>query len=266
MDTTELLTLSICLETEAFSFTVYSSLNKQSIVYYHRETVSPQTFIAKLKQLFSELEFLNQSYKQITILTVDNRFTVVPVNFFDKEHVKQIFNYNQLEKANECVLYNILEKNDTAIIFGIDKDVFQFLTQQYPQATIYSQTTALIDYFSTIGVEENLSKRMCVCLHDKSMDICCFESKRLLFANAFECKQIEDRIYYLLYVWKQVDFNQETNKLYLMGTISDMKEFVKELKRYILNIFIIRSTDKIEHVSSLFTNKITESDIKNTLL
>ncbi|KAA6314025.1 hypothetical protein EZS27_035296, partial [termite gut metagenome] len=240
VDTTELLTLSICLETEAFSFTVYPSLNKSSIAYYHIETVSPQTSITKLKQLFSELEFLNRSYKQITILTVDNRFTVVPLSFFNKEHVKQIFNYNQLVKENELVLYNILEKNDTAIIFGIDKNVFQFLTQQYPQAAISSQTTALIEYFSTVGVEENLSKRMCVCLHDKSMNICCFKYKRLLFANAFECKQIEDCIYYLLYVWKQVDFNQETNKLYLMGTISDMKEFVKELKRYILNIFIIR--------------------------
>jgi hypothetical protein len=266
IDKTELLTLSIYLGTEEFSFTVYHSLNKQSIAYYHRETVSPQTFIAKLKQMFSELEFLNQSYKQINILTVDNRFTVVPLSFFDKEHAKQIFNYNQLAKENEFVLYNILEKNDTVLVFGIDKNVFQFLTQQYPQAAIYSQTTFLIEYFSTVGIEENLSKRMCICLHDKSMDICCFEYKRLLFVNAFECKQIEDYIYYLLYVWKQVDFNQEANKLYLMGTISDMKKFVSELKRYISNIFIISSTDKIEHVSSLFANKITESDIKSMLL
>ena len=31
----------------------------------------------------------------------------------------------------------------------------------------------------------------------------------LLLANSFECTHTEDRIYYLLYAWKQLEFNQE---------------------------------------------------------
>ncbi len=38
---------------------------------------------------------------------------------------------------------------------------------------------------------------------------------QLLLANSFECMQTEDRIYYLLYVWKLLEeFNQERDELH----------------------------------------------------
>ena len=58
-------------------------------------------------------------------------------------------------------------------------------------------------------------------------------------ANSFECMQTEDRIYYLLYVWKQLEFNQERDELHLTGTLSDKETLMNELKKFILQVFIM---------------------------
>jgi hypothetical protein len=133
-----------------------------------------------------------------------------------------------------------------ALIFGMDEYAHQFLTKQYSyQAGFYSQVTPLIDFFSTIGEEDNiLSKKMYIYLHEKRLDVCCFEYKRIIYLNSFECKHTEDHLYYALHLWKQIDLSQRMDNLYLAGTMPDKKKLIKELKRYILNV---RTMDNVSY-------------------
>ncbi|KAA6307618.1 hypothetical protein EZS27_040710, partial [termite gut metagenome] len=199
-----------------------------------------------LKQLFSELDFLNRPYKQVNILLAGSRFTIVPLNMFDEKQMESVFGYNYLRKENEFVLYNTLKGNDVVLLFGIDKNVHQYLIEQYPQASVYSHITPLIAYFSGCdGAEKDFSRKMYIALQEQSIDICCFEYKRPIFINTFEYQHIDDCIYYILHIWKQIDLNQETNNLYLIGTIPDKERLMKELKRYILHVYAIKANDKI---------------------
>ncbi|KAA6323169.1 hypothetical protein EZS27_027366 [termite gut metagenome] len=243
----EQLILSIRLGTDGFSFTIHSSSNKQPEAFLHKETMPSLPFIANLKQLFSELDFLGRSYKQIRILWVSSRFTIVPLSLFDEKQVELIFGYTYLRTENEIVLYNILKGNDTVLLFGIDKNVYQYLIEQYPQANVHSHITPLIDYFSgcDYGAKKDFSRKMYIALYEQRIDICCFEYKRLIFINSFEYQHIDDCIYYILHIWKQMDLNQETNKLYLTGTIPDKERLMRELKSYILNVHAIKTKDQI---------------------
>jgi hypothetical protein len=166
---------------------------------------------------------------------------------FDEKQMEWVFGYNYLRRDNEIVLYNILKENDIALLFGIDKNVYQCLIKQYPHANVYSHITPLIEYFSSCGygAEKDLSRKMYIALHEQSIDICCFEYKRPIFINSFDYQHIDDCIYYILHVWKQIDLNQETNNLYLMGTIPDKERLMRELKRYIVNVYAIKTNDKI---------------------
>ena len=141
--------------------------------------------------------------------------------------------------------HNILQKNNVVIVFGIDKSAYTFLKEQYPEAHFYSQSTPLIDYFSVKSRLGN-SKKMYVSIRREGIDIYCFEKGHILLANSFECMQTEDRIYYLLYVWKQLEFDQKRDELHLTGALPDNEGLMNGLKKFILQVFIMNPATNID--------------------
>jgi hypothetical protein len=253
LNKSEQLILSIRLRADGFSFTIYHPFDEQVTASVYKEAKLSLTFIASLEQAFSESDFLTRPYKQVQIIAENTRFTALPLNLFDEKQTEFIFAYNHVKKENETILYNVLKKHNMALIFSMDENIHQFLMKQYPhQAGFYSQVTPLINYFSTIKDEENiLSKKLYIHLHEKHINICCFGNKRIIYLNSFECKYMEDCLYYTLHLWKQIGLNQKTDNLYLAGTMPDKKKLIKELKRYILNVHTMDSGDNISYERSL---------------
>ena len=62
---------------------------------------------------------------------------------------------------------------------------------------------------------------MYVHLRKDAAELYCYDRNHLLLANSFECKQTADRIYYLLYIWKQLGFEQERDELHMTGDLND---------------------------------------------
>ena len=60
------------------------------------------------------------------------------------------------------------------------------------------------------------------------MEVFCFDKGNLLLINSFPCKQTTDHVYYLLYIWQQLNYNQEKDELHLTGKLEDKEELLKE--------------------------------------
>ena len=133
----------------------------------------------------------------------------------------------------------------------MDRSAYLFLKEQYPEARFYSQASPLNEYFSTKSRLGN-SKKMYVSLRKNAMDLFCYERGHLLLANSFECGQTADRIYYLLYIWKQLGFDQERDELHLTGILADKENLVTELRKFILQVFIMNPETNID-IQALLT-------------
>ena len=200
-------TLSIRLSTDGFSFSIYNPIHDDSFSVIEKEIDTSLSLTANLKAVFHESDFLGHSYKRVNIMLASKRFTIVPLDLFEEEQADLLFYHNHQKRENETVIYNILKKNNVVIVFGIDRSAYSFLTEQYPEVRFYSQSTPLIEYFSVKSRLGN-SKKMYVSVREEGIDIYCFERGHHLLANYFECFHTEDRINYLLYAWKQLEFNQ----------------------------------------------------------
>ena len=62
----------------------------------------------------------------------------------------------------------------------------------------------------------------------------------------------EARIYYLLYIWKQLGFDQERDELHLTGILADKENLVTELRKFILQVFIMNPETNID-IQALLT-------------
>ena len=238
-------TLSIRLSTDGFSFSIYNPIHDDSLSIIEKEIDTSLSLTANLKAVFHESDFLNHPYKRVNIMMASKRFTIAPLDLFEEGQAELLFYHNHQKKENETVLYNILRKNNVAVIFGIDKSAQTFLNEQYPEARFYSQSTPFIDYFSVKSRLGN-SKKMYASVRKDGIDIYCFERGHLLLANSFECTHTEDRIYYLLYVWKQLEFNQERDELHLTGILPEKDVLMSELKKFILQVFIMNPATNID--------------------
>ena len=238
-------TLSIRLSTDGFSFSVLNPLEKTGHMAYEYVVNESFSLTANLKRVFKETEWLNLPYPRVNILMTDKRFTFIPLEYFEDEQAETIFYHNFPPQENEIVQYNILHRSNIVVIFGMDKSTYTFLSEQYPEAHFYSQASPFIEYFSSKSRLGN-NRKMYVSLRKKATDVYCFERNQLLLANSFPCKATSDRIYYMLYIWKQLGFSQERDELHLTGLLDQKEDLLKELRKYIHQVFITNPATNLD--------------------
>lgn len=238
-------TLSIRLSTDGFSFSVFNPMGDGELSFFDREVDEGLSLTANLKQTFREVEWLNRPYRRVNILMADKRFAFIPLEFFEDEQAEIVFYHNHPKRENELVQYNILHKNNIVVLFGMDKSACTFLREQYPDAKFYSQASSFIEFFSMKSRLGNCRK-MYVHLRKDAIDVYGYERGRLLLANSFACKETADRIYYLLYIWKQLGFEQERDEMHLTGELSDKEALLSELRKFIRQVFIMNPATNLD--------------------
>lgn len=238
-------TLSIRLSTDGFSFSVFNPMGDGELSFFDREVDEGLSLTANLKQTFREVEWLNRPYRRVNILMADKRFAFIPLEFFEDEQAEIVFYHNHPKRENELVQYNILHKNNIVVLFGMDKSACTFLREQYPDAKFYSQASSFIEFFSMKSRLGNCRK-MYVHLRKDAIDVYGYERGRLLLANSFACKETADRIYYLLYIWKQLGFEQERDELHLTGALHDKEQLLPELRKFIRQVFIMNPSTNLD--------------------
>ncbi len=232
-------TLSIRLSTDGFSFSIYNPIRTNSFCYFSRPVDPSLSLTANVKEMLAqETELLNHSYKKVNVLVVHKRFTLIPIELFEDEQAEELFYYNFSRQENEEVLYNILGKSSLTVAFSIDKSIHGQLTELFPAARFYSHMSPLIEQFTEKSRLGN-SNKIYAYVHEGMIDVCVFERGRFLMANTYPCREDADRLYYLLYVWKQVGFDQQRDELHLAGRLSRKEELAGELGKYIRQLFII---------------------------
>lgn len=167
------------------------------------------------------------------------------LEFFEDEQTEIIFYHNHPKRENETVQYNILHKSSTVVLFGMDKSACSFLREQYPDVKFYSQASPFIEFFSSKSRLGN-NRKMYAHLRKDAVDVYGYERGRLLLANSFECRSTPDRVYYLLYIWKQLGFEQERDELHLTGDLNDKELLLPELRKFIRQVFIMNPATNLD--------------------
>lgn len=227
--------LSIRISADGFSFSIYNPVNSQVLYFCQRETDPSLSLTLNLKQAFKELYFLVYTYKRVNIIVVSKRFTLLPSDIFETNQMEPFFYYNQFEKENEKVLHQVLNKERVIVLFGIDKTVYNLCRLYFVNIVFYSQIAPLIEYFS-VKSQVRRTRKVYAYLRHKAIDIYVFDQSAFQLVNSFNYTTIDDAIFYLLYVWKGLGLNQESDELYLLGEIPEKGRLQEELQRFILQV------------------------------
>ena len=226
--------LSIRLSTDGFSFSVFNPEGEKDFIITPYSINKNYSMTANVKELFASDDTFKQRYKQVNVLIDTPRFMTLPLEMFDDEQIETLFYSTFTKQDNEIVLCNVLAKNDVVVLFGMDKHTHQLINEHYPLAAYYATSSPLTDYFLNKG-RNSTNKRLYAYTHQQVLDICCLDNGRLQLTNSFSTPTQADAIYYLLYIWKQMNMNaEEKDELFLAGRQNE--SLLAELKKFIRNV------------------------------
>lgn len=235
---TEQQTLSIRLSADGFSFSLFSPVSEGGHHITPYQVDEARSLTANLKQCFRETEWLNHTYRRVNILIAGRRFTTLPLEFFEDEQAEEIFYHNHPKRENELVLYNILQRHNVVVVYGMDRSAHTYLSELCPAARFFAQASPLIEFFGSKSRLGN-NRKLYAHLRKGATDVYSFERSRLLLANTFPTATTADRLYHLLYIWKQLEFDQERDELHLSGELTEKERLLAELRKYIRQVFIM---------------------------
>lgn len=247
-------TLSIRLGADGFSFAVYNPIDNRFAFYPY--AINPTRSMAiNVQEMLQKAEALQHAYRQVHVCWVSNRYTLIPFEIFDEEQLEEMLYYNHPKQDNEVVLYNNQARGNIVVAFAMDKTCRKILKEQYPSIRFHAHTSLLIDNLSERSRFGN-SKKMYAYVRSNAIDIFCFERGKLLLANSFSCHFAEDKMYYLLYTWKQLAYSQERDELHLFLPHSNKEEFIDKLRKYLRHVFVATPKTDFNYSGDIKTEDI----------
>ena len=201
---------------------------------------------ANLRDAFRHNELLNAQYKSVNIVVAGKRFALLPKALYNAEDAETLFYINQPRLDNEIILQtSTTTTSEIVFLFAMDKAAYRLILEHYPAAEIHSQLCLLHNCFSATTHKKHSSRRLFLSFRTHAMDVFAYDERGdLLLLNSFAVTHLHDTIYFILYLWKLLEFDQEEDVLMLYGIIEEREQLLTVLKNYIQQIsFMVPETN-----------------------
>ena len=192
---------------------------------------------ANLREAFKTSELLMNPYKRARVV-LDSDILMVPVENFSEEQMETFYRHAFPGKEAVTVCYNVLPDLNSVAVFAISKDLKLVLDDHFQNVNIITAMSAVWRHLHQRSFTGNRNK-LYGYFHEKRLEIFSFQQHRFKFCNSFDASRAHDSLYFLLYVWKQLQMEPEHDELHIVGDIPEQEWLVSELRRFLKNAYVI---------------------------
>jgi hypothetical protein len=198
----------------------------------------PNQLIQQLERLYDEHHLLKAGFWKSIWLAVKNvNFSLVPNSLFDKNFLKEYISINTslCSMPDEAYYYYTQKSTDAVNIFSADKKIVDWFSKTYPSKNIrvVHYTSSLIEGVMIHGSEERL---VYLQVEQNYVTIIVKHKKTLEFCNSFYFYTAEDFIYFVMFVFEQLQLSQEETEVVVWGEITPDSLVYNKLIKYIRNV------------------------------
>ncbi|MDR3217627.1 MAG: DUF3822 family protein [Dysgonamonadaceae bacterium] len=222
---------TIYIRPEWFSFSLYNPVEDGSYFYREIENGKYTDAFSHFKDLIFENDFFTFSFKKIQVMNHTAVFTYIPSLIFEEKHKQHFVKFLFSESLGKT-LHHTLSTAGITILHQMPEEIYNFLLRTFVNPEIIHHSAPLIAYYQERSKRTN-AKQMIVNRNKYGMDILCFASGTFLLGNHFQCNNLPDAVYYILFVWKQLKFNQLNDILLIAGDPVSKKELLEKTALYI---------------------------------
>jgi hypothetical protein len=222
--------LTVFLHPEKWSILIFE-LDDPTNAFYAEDCPEQQLDVfASFKDWFFENELFASGFGKVYVVSLTNDFTFVPDEFDPQTDGKEFLQFLSSEHGG-VTLYNKAHTANLFVVFSFTEAVYDFFCHSFAEPVFVHQLAPLIDFFSMNNPTE-VARRMVICSHGCQLDLLCFDGSRLLLGNSYTVSQHSEAMYFILFTWKQLKFNQMEDAVLIDGDIdgkifSDLKQYIR---------------------------------------
>ena len=209
----------------------------QGVIYEPYVVKSGVSMAANLREAFNNSDLLFNPPPRVRIL-LDSDVLMVPVESFDEQLKDAMFQHAFPGREQDLIYYNVLPDLNAVAVFSMNKDLRLVVDDHFQDVRLVTAVSPVWRHLhqrSFTGTRFKLYGYF----HERHLDVFSFQQNRFKFCNSFEAGRSHDALYFLLYVWHQLQLDAEYDELHLVGDIPEQEWLVSELKKYLQKPYVI---------------------------
>lgn len=163
---------------------------------------------------------------------------MVPIEQFQEADATTLYLHSFPRSEKDVVKFNVLPSLNAVCVYCINKDLLMVLTDHFNDVQLMHTMIPVWNYLHQRSFTGHRSK-IYGYFHDKQLDIVSFQQNRFKFCNSFETTRAHDSLYFLLYVWKQLNLKPEYDEIHILGDIPEQDWLLDEMRKYLKNAYVM---------------------------
>jgi len=258
--------LSIQIGSGGFSLCILDTVRNKYIVLKHIHFDPPilkEQLLNKLKAFLYSDRFLKKQYKKVSLSIINQNSILVPGAVYKKDNIASYFRFTRLLSEKEELVANKLINTDAYNVFALEKGMTELLNNFFPVLHIYHHSTPYTENVLRSNRTRIQEIRVYCNVHLSFIDIVVSQADRLLLSNTFSYKNSSDLIYFILYVYKQLELSTENVALVLSGEVSVDSGLVDQIRNYIKRLILEKFSER--YFYSYTFNKLPDHYFTNLI-
>jgi len=231
-DISEKYKVSIRLMPDGISFWGYIPSEKDSFFMESIPFDNNLTMLEALKNAIFEFPCFSFIYQSLHVVCVGEKYTMVPDHVFVEEDKDVLFDFCFPKNHSQKVIIQPVSALNAFILFNMDEDIYAFLVRSLLNPQFIHSLSPLLITWQRKSLHV-FSKLMHVAIHSRSIDVFCMDQGNLLFVNSYHYTNVNDVIYYIMYICKQTGFDQLEDSLTISGKQDLCREVLSVVKKYV---------------------------------
>ncbi|HXK76726.1 MAG TPA: DUF3822 family protein [Bacteroidaceae bacterium] len=246
--------LSIRIFVDGFSFSIYCPLLGSRPI--HTQYVSVDTTLSvavNLKKLYQEEICLRHDFVNVVVYMEMGRWTIVPSSMWISHEKLTYFYQNLPVRDNEVVLRDHVSNLEMEVVHAVDKTLLEELRAYYGEALCVHAVSSLLLSSFVSQVSHSNRFALFVVLQGEYLDFYAIKKGGLELTNRVYAPVVSDCIYYTLYIWKILGYQQLSDSLIivdmsnrdkttqLLNVQVTMQDVVTNLRQYIKHVGVVTS-------------------------
>ena len=193
---------------------------------------------ANLREAFKRADLLQPPLPTRVRVMVDSDVLLMPVELFDEATIEQMYRHAYPYTTQDVVMYNVLPDLHAVAAFAVGRDLRTVIDDHFHDVrfiAVMSPVWRHLHQRSFTGTHQKLYGYF----HEKRLEIVSFQKNRFRFCNSFDVNHAQDALYFLLYVWNQLQLQAQTDELHLVGDIPEETWIMQELHRFLQRAYVI---------------------------
>ncbi|WP_224490126.1 DUF3822 family protein [Robertkochia flava] len=220
---TSLKELSIQVSLSGLSFCIRDTAKERITALEHRYFEQPanaESLVEELRRLLEEDALASTDFKEVKVIHDNELSTFVPRALFNESNLSDYLKYSVKILETDYISFDEIKSHDMFNVYVPFTNVNNFIFDRFGSFEYKHASTILVETLLN-RFKGGDNHKVFVQVGRTHFDVVVLSDKKLLLHNSFSYQTREDFIYYLLYIFEQLDLNREETELHLLGDIQE---------------------------------------------